>query len=373
MENVVVVLNYTSWVSNWIDKLHPYLRNVNLHIIHISKLQKEYCEGLKKYNQYDVSYLSYSELRKLFQTLSPSKCVFFTFRSVLDLTIYKLCIDLKIRKLYLEHGLITNDTLHFRSNAIKTSPIDSIKRQLMHIYKYMGYALKSPSFLKEMSELFQVYIKGKFDLLQFDHYFLLSQRSFVVFKRIFINVEENFTIVGYPIFTDDIQKNNIPIPNNKEGIIYVHQPLIADGVASISYEDEKNFILELSNVLSPKYGKFTLLLHPRSNLDEYKSRFKDSDIKIIQSPGNYKIFIDKKLVIGHYSTALLYGLYFNIPTILIDYPTMKANDLFKSVFQSFESAQDALKAEIHVNKEAKLYVLGKHNTYQYIANYIEQF
>lgn len=114
--------------------------------------------------------------------------------------------------------------------------------------------------------------------------------------------------------------------NNKEGIIYVHQPLIADGVASISYEDEKNFILELSNVLSPKYGKFTLLLHPRSNLDEYKSRFKDSDIKIIQSPGNYKIFIDKKLVIGHYSTALLYGLYFNIPTILIDYPTMKAND-----------------------------------------------
>lgn len=52
---------------------------------------------------------------------------------------------------------------------------------------------------------------------------------------------------------------------------------------------------------------------------------------------------------------------------------MKANDLFKSVFQSFESAQDALKAEIHVNKEAKLYVLGKHNTYQYIANYIEQF
>lgn len=92
-----------------------------------------------------------------------------------------------------------NDTLHFRSNAIKTSPIDSIKRQLMYIYKYMGYALKSPSFLKEMSELFQVYIKGKFDLLQFDHYFLLSQRSFVVFKRIFINVEENFTIVGYPI------------------------------------------------------------------------------------------------------------------------------------------------------------------------------
>lgn len=76
----------------------------------------------------------------------------------------------------------------------------------MYIYKYMGYALKSPSFLKEMSELFQVYIKGKFDLLQFDHYFLLSQRSFVVFKRIFINVEENFTIVGYPIFTDDIQK-----------------------------------------------------------------------------------------------------------------------------------------------------------------------
>lgn len=373
MENVIVVLNYTSWVSNWIDKLHPYFRNANLHIVHISKLQNEHCEGLKKYNQYDVSYLSYNKLKELFQTLSPSKCVFFTFRSVLDLTIYKLCTNIGVKKLYLEHGLITNDTLHFRSNAIKSSPIGSIKRQLMHIYKYIGYALKSHSFLKEMNELFQVYIKGKFDLLLFDHYFLLSQRSFIIFKTIFVNIEENFTIVGYPIFMDDIQKNEVTIPYNKEGIIYVHQPLIADGVASISYEDEKNFILELSNVLSSKYGKFTLLLHPRSNLNEYRSKFKGSDIEVIQSPGNYKIFINKKLVIGHYSTALLYGLYFDIPTILIDYPTMKANDLFKSIFPSFKSAQDSLMQEIHVNKEAKLYALGEHNTYQYIANCIDQF
>lgn len=373
MENVIVVLNYTSWVSNWIDKLYPYFQNVNLHIFHISKLQNEHCKDLMRYNQYDVSYLSYNELKKLFQTLSPSKCVFFTFRSVLDLTIYKMCTDLSVKKLYLEHGLITYDTLHFRSNAMISSPIDSIKRQLMHIYKYVGYALCSKRFMKEISDLFQVYFKGKFNLLLFDHYFLISQRSLAIFKTIFINVEGNFTIVGYPIFVDNIQKDDAKTSCNKKGVIYVHQPLIADGVASISYEDEKNFILEMSNILSSKYGKFTLLLHPRSNLNEYKRRFEGSNIEVIQSPGNYKIFIDKKLVVGHYSTALLYGLYFDIPTIIIDYPTMKSNDLFKSIFPSFKSVKEVLKAEVNINNREKINVLGEHNTYQYIANSIEKF
>ena len=39
MENVVVVLYHVSGLSNWIDRLNPYLKRTNLYILHFSKLQ----------------------------------------------------------------------------------------------------------------------------------------------------------------------------------------------------------------------------------------------------------------------------------------------------------------------------------------------
>lgn len=374
MENVIVILNYTNWISNWIEKLNPYFNNVNLYIIHISKLQNIDNPEIKKYNSYDVSYYSYFKLKKLIQSIAPSKCIFFTFRSVLDLTLYKLCNELNIKKLYLEHGLITNDLLHFRSNAIKSSPLETIKRQLMHLYKYYGYALTSKRPLIEILFFIQIYFKNKFNLFLFDHYLLFSQHSIEQLNKIFTNVNQNNTIVGYPIFTDIQQKNEAKkyISNiEKNGIIYVHQPLIFDGVASISYEEEKTYLLHIAKILSPHYGELTILLHPRSDIDAYKERFEGEQIKIIKSPNNYKEFVDKNLIIGHYSTALLYGLYFEIPTVVLDYPTLKKNNLFNSIFPNFSQPEQILENDIQINKNMRNYMLGNTNTYQFIAQTIE--
>ena len=106
-------------------------------------------------------------------------------------------------------------------------------------------------------------------------------------------------------------------------VLYVHQPFILDGYATISYEEEKKIFLDLEKQLLKKYKRLIVLLHPRENLSTYIKRFADTQIDIIQLPNNYSCFTDKSLIIGHYSTALLYALYFEKPTIILNYPSVK--------------------------------------------------
>lgn len=375
MENVVVVLYHVSGLSNWIDRLNPYLKRTNLYILHFSKLQDIEYPRTKDYTSYDISYYSYNKLKRLILSINPSKCLFLTFRSVLDFTIYKLCQDLSIKSLLFEHGLMSADTLRFRNNMLKKSPFSVIKRQFWHIYKYMGYALSNRSCIKLLKDFCLFYLKGRFDLYHFEKYLLYSQHSIDTYGKIFTEVRERSIIIGYPIFADLTQKEEAAkyiSETNIDGIVYVHQPLIADGVVSISYVEEKAFITEIATILAPKYGKMTLLLHPRADLSQYKNLYKDCDIDVIKSPNNYKVFANKKLVIGHYSTALLFGLYFEIPTVLIDYPTLKGNELFQSLFPSFHSPKNVLDEEIKANKDLKEYFLGRSNTYQNIAQCIEK-
>lgn len=374
MENVIVILYHVSALSNWINRLNPYFKSTNLHIFHFSKLQNiEYPKTIG-YLSYDISYYSYGKLKKLVSSIAPSKCLFLTFRSVLDFTMFKLCNELNIKSLLLEHGLMSNDTLHFRNNMIKKSPINAISRQCWHTYKYMGYVLHSRNYINALKEFYLFYVKGIFDFYKFDTFLLYSQHSVDVYKKVLLDVLNRSVLVGYPIFADSVQKEEaIKYASNvsKEGIVYVHQPLIADGFATISYNEEKKFIIEMAKVLTPKFGTFTILLHPRADIKFYKELYKDQDIEVIKSPNNYKIFASKKLVIGHYSTALLFGLYFDIPTVLIDYPTLKRNEIFQSLFPSFKTPKEILDSEIQVKKDMKNYFLGDHNTYQYIVQCIE--
>lgn len=96
---------------------------------------------------------------------------------------------------------------------------------------------------------------------------------------------------------------------------------------------KKKIFLDLEKQLLKKYKRLIVLLHPRENLSTYIKRFADTQIDIIQLPNNYSCFTDKSLIIGHYSTALLYALYFEKPTIILNYPSVKMIQSFRNVFQ----------------------------------------
>lgn len=365
--NIVFLLYHPSAFSNWINKLTPFLDGANLYVLHISKLHGVQPEIIDAYKAIDISCYSYNRLKKLLYDINPDVFVFLSFRSLLEYAINRLCVNLNIRKIYLEHGLFSTDTLKFRKNKLKKEIVKTIWRQFSYWLVQLGLIMHSEHPFWEIKLANSVYRKNEFKKAPYDHYYIFSKRSFDCYKSIFDLNNSNVTYVGYPIFNDDAEKNIVDVQRSNKGVLYVHQPLVSDGIASISYEEEKKYIKMLANILKDKYGSFTILLHPRSDLYEYKERFNDTGIEIVQSPNNFRLFANKSLIVGHYSTALLYGLYFNKPTVVLDYPSIKTSIMFRLIFVYCDDIRKLPVMEIPVCTSQKEYIVGRYNTFEHIA------
>lgn len=366
--NIVLLLYHPSELTNWVAKLAPYLNDHRVSALHIAKLHKVVPADVKGVNLYDVSDYSYQKAEKLTKSLSPDVFVFLSFRSILELTYHRICTNLGIKKIYVEHGMFSGDTLKFRTNKLKQEFFTMFRRQTSFLFTHAGWLLRCGNIIPEIKLFYNVYRKGRFDLVPYDHYYIFSRRSYDNYSKLFpMDENKNVTYVGYPIFNDESQKNMADVKQGG-GILYVHQPLISDGLAHISFEEEKQWLVKLAERLNPKYGTFTILLHPRGDLDAYKERFKDTLIDVVKSPNNFRLFADKDLIVGHYSTALLYGLYFGKPTLVLDYPTMHNDPLFAELFTYVDNVDQIGTVAITSNESKKLYMVGEHNTFEYIAN-----
>ena len=83
------------------------------------------------------------------------------------------------------------------------------------------------------------------------------------------------------------------------------------------------------------------------------------------------MFKQASIVLGHYSTALLYPLYFNIPTYLIDYPDITSQSIFENVFPHL-NLEDEIPLNQDVEYPNKSYLIGFYNTYEHIAKEIHK-
>lgn len=372
MKRVVFLIYHPSMLSNWVLKLQPYMNDCEIVVLHIASLHNVVVQNPNGITLYDVGKNSYLENKRLIDKIAPVACIFLSFRSLWEFTFQRLCVSLNIPILYLEHGLFSHDTLVFRTNKMKEEIFPTLFRQMCFIRNEIGCILHSSNKPQELRLAWDVYKKGIFAKSPFEHYFLYSERSIDKLGKIYsLRNGENTTLIGYPIFNDEKQKMTIKSDaSTNVGVLYVHQPLISDHIAQISYEEEKDWLIALKEKLS-KYNRFTILLHPRSNLKEYKERFDGTGIEIIQSPNNYKLFASSSLVVGHYSTALLYALYFNKPTIIIDYPSVGNERTFSECFQQFHSIEELNTSEFRATSDdTKSYFVGEVNTYEHIANTI---
>lgn len=375
MKNIGFLVYHPSMLSNWVCKLQPYFKDTKIHVIHISKLHGLKAPTSNNINLYDISWKSYSSNVKLVKSLSLDLMIFLNFKSILDFSFLHICRSLGIKCVYLEHGLYSKDTMSFKVNIKWNSLFVNINRRLAFWYNEIGEILSNKDKVNAFKLCREVCIKKMFSKMPFDHYFIYSQRSFENYSKIFyMNLNTNTTLVGYPIFNDEAQKNiSKNYISDNGGILYVHQPLIADRFANITYDEEKEWLNKIKDVLSEEYKSFTLLLHPRGDLNAYKKRYAGTGIEVIQSPNNFKVFVDKSLVIGHYSTALLYGLYFNKPTVVLDYPTTKNDSAFSDFFEYIDSIEKLKGISFYSSSTKKLYLVGDYNTFEHIAKEIIQY
>jgi len=380
MEERKVVLFVTASVSmiqNWVVRLMEYMPDYIPLILHMSSLQDTKASDVYASTTYDVSRMSAREIRNLIRTYAPSLCISLNFRSLLEQLVLRVSKNEGIPTLYLEHGILNKDNEHFKNIKDVPNRLLTIKRQLVMLWKMICYSFISPSLMKSMADTFYVIKKNDFKRVPFDWYFVYGERCFSYLKHIYPSAdqEKNTKLVGYPLFNTarDAAEANKYLQEDKEGILYVHQPFILDGITSVSYEEEKDYIVSLQKLYSSKFGRFTILLHPRESLERYRALYKDTRIEVVLSPNDFKQFINRKLVIGHYSTALLYALYLNVLTYIIDYPQATIQPIFKDIFLHFHVDGTPYVSNGLLSDEWNpQWVLGEYNTYEHISEEIEK-
>lgn len=370
---ILFFANNTSLITNLVLKITPYFSNCEVLVLHNSKMQPNFKQIDLPIKNIDVSCLTYKEIKNILKEWSPDICILNNFRGIIDQFFIRICRAEKIKVVFLAHGILTEDVLTFKTLK-KKNLLLRLKRVGYQFKQYFSFIIHSTSPLNELKILYTILFKNYFSVNPFDLYMVYGERCFNILKEKYeLKKGINTYLVGYPLFSSECQKQkvlNSTHDNYNEGVLYVHQPFILDNYAQLSYEEEREFILKWANKLIPTYHSFTLLLHPRENLERYKLLYEGTKVNVIQSPNDFRMFINRNLVLGHYSTALLFSLYFNIPTYIIDYPSMSRSDLFKNIFPI--ATLDDFDKEKQWNNitNNKKYILGEENTFEHISNLI---
>lgn len=231
-----------AFVSNWIERLMPYWENCEIVIFHIANLQGQKEPAIEGVKSYDVSSRSYSEIIDIIEHERIDLWINFNFRSLFELFFQRICALQNIKSVYLEHGFFSQNTLHFKTQKAQKNIWETVNRQLNFWKKYIGVLYHAKKRLQEWRILQQVYFKNNFKYSPFDYYFIFSQREYSLLSNVFPLDESNTSLIGYPIFSSEKDKKEATSAGLKMNgeVLYVHQPFILDGYATISYEEEKN-------------------------------------------------------------------------------------------------------------------------------------
>lgn len=370
-KKILFVTYSVSLIYNWVVKLIPYLFDCEVLVLHIRKLENVSLSQKIPVSNIDITGFSYRRISNIIDKYNPSICVFFNFKGIIEQLLLRICKEKCIKTLYLEHGIITNDVITFKK--LKLAHLSKrFKRVFIQLYQYLSFILRSNNPLYEARLLYKTLRHNIFSLSTFDYYFVFGHRCMKFLSKIFpLKENRNAFIVGYPLFESSKQRNEATAKEEQKklGVLYIHQPFIRDQYTTISYEKERAYLMKWAEKLVPEFGVFTILLHPREDLNYYRALYNKTNIKVIQSPNNYLIFKQSRLVLGHYSTALLYPLYFNIPTYIIEYPHVAMPSIFENIFPSL-AFRDTIMLEDTHEYPNKNYLIGMHNTFENIAKMI---
>lgn len=334
MKNIFFYVHRTGLLGYFINPICSILsKDFKITILHLDK-RNGYSYAAKTtplYNTVDLSKKSIAEIEMLFKDLKPIVFISLGFISIYELLMLRIAKEMGVRSIFLEHGLYAKETASLPFGKLLHKFRSTVIKNVYFLRRYIEFALHSGKFINEMSIFWLCYRKKEYSLSKFDKALFFSEYGRKEIGRLFHYDEKDVDYVCYPLArTDDEYEKFRIIANSPNATIkkatFIHQPFILDGLARWSYEDERDYFVQISDMLR-RYGySLSIQLHPRSDIDTYLRLFKDTDIQLQQNMERSE-FKNFSLVVGHYSTALLYPIFFKIPVMLVDYPGVcKAKD-----------------------------------------------
>lgn len=315
-----------------IDPILPFLEEAGYRVIlvHANSLIDDTSMNILGENvEYiDLNTSGVKTVIKRISSINCIGCVSIGFKSLFDILCLNIAHQLELKTIYLEHGLfmpVLGNKYHFKLNS-------SLKRYVCLFLKYLAYIRTfkiNP--LKEFKSLYSSFVKNNFTKIRHDYALFYTEKGKELVNHYFEFSDQDVFYSGYPIVS---KKSDLLLENKgieKENIaLYIHQPLIKDGIVNCSYKEEKELLISISQRLADENYQMIVKLHPRESLYEYESRFEGTDVSFSTTP-LFELMTKSKIVIGQFSTALFYAIKQRIPIIILPY-----NGLDKEYYSIFE-------------------------------------
>lgn len=330
MKYIVFAGHVGSSAKNIIVPLLDFFQpqGINVIFLHASSLTDNLDipqrEGLESF---DIFLNSYSSLQTLLKTKKPVAIYGLSFRSLFDIFINRLAQQYNIPSVYFEHGLFIAGLGDKFVIADKRS---SIKRYANYIKKYITFSAREKLNLpREFRNIYNCIKKNDYTNNQYNSYLFYALHGRDELYKKFKFDDKDVFYSGYPLGKLKSDTTAVATAGPKEYALYVHQPLIKDGLTDFTYEDERSLIAGLVTSLKVNNLKLIFKIHPREDINEYRERFKDLDVDV--SGDTFSDLLPKcKLVVGQFSTALFYAAKYFIPLIILPYKGV--NDHYYSLY-----------------------------------------
>lgn len=345
---IVFSLNAENKLYN-IEPILPFIEKKGYKIILIHAYSLVYKQSKKNLgNNIELIDLNKLGVKKIVQRISSINCVatvHIGYKSLFDVLCLNLSHKLKLRSIYLEHGFFVPET----GDKYKFSLNYSTRRYWHLSIRYLEYIrLFRLNFYKELKSILHIFYKRDFSAIKHNYALLYTETGKNILNKKFKFTDDSVYYSGYPMveYNKDIEQ----IGRMSEGgniALYIHQTSIKDRTINCSYSEEKEMLEELATRMEKQGLKLTVKLHPRESQEEYKKRFKDSNV-ILTEGSLLELFMKSKIVIGQYSTALFYAVKCNLPIIIVPYGNL--DEKYYKVFEKisyFMPDDDLLKKIIN--------------------------
>lgn len=327
MDNIIFYVHRTGLLHYFVDPICSFLyKEYNIYIFHLDKKNGySYAPQTSSlYTTIDLSDKTISEIEDLFEKINPTVCISLGFISIYELLIQRIAKKKNIKTIFLEHGLYSKETSSLSIKKLLRNFATTARKNLFFLKRYWEFAVSSGDFKSELRIFWLCFRKKQYQFSKYDKALFFSTYGFEKINDFFQYSNEEVDYVCYPIAKTDSEYDyyksiaNEPLAMEKKAT-FIHQPFILDGLAKWGYEDEREYFLQIAGILKENGYGLSIQIHPRENMGLYKNLFKDTEVQVSQGMER-RDFKKYSLVLGHYSTALLYPIFFKIPIMLVDYP-----------------------------------------------------
>lgn len=339
----------------------------NIIIVHTSKLENSKIND-NLIENYDISFYNNKEIKNLFNHINPTSILITNIRSLLDIYIILLCNDTNRKIIYIEHGLTLAKLRVFKKSNI----FHSIKKYLVYSTKVIFFIFSSTNKKKYSHYIIQALFKSNYKNFIINAALLYSESSKEILNKFLDLSKTNLLYSGYPISNTTEVLENLKKNRIKKQVVFIHQPLIIDKFQLLSIEKEIEIFNTLNDIIKLQGYQFILKLHPRTNPEIYKNRFKG--LIISKEETAEKLISDSEITIGYFSTALITTLILNRKMIIFKHKSIITPEIntFITKNNSFESTTEfellfksILNENLELNQIDVLKIAGVKNTHEY--------